>query len=252
MDDYAILVGLNQYGQHSGLDPLQGPIADVRAFEAWLLNPGGGALTGDRILKLESPPSGNGEQSDIYDAVDAVIRTARGDRLRSAPRPWARRLYLYLAGHGVFPTAAVWASTFDTALIASDWSDNLSGRYVPALELVAYLSGCNYFEEIARFLDACRDGVSQEPRPQSIPFGGDPDPQGRNSRIFIARSARRGQFAYEHSYPSDGGEVWRGAFSKAVTEGLLVAPRDSAGKLNSLQLKNYVYRRGPQLLKGGQ
>jgi hypothetical protein len=48
-DDWAIVIGINQYPKVVGASPLQGAVDDARKFKQWLVRPDGGAVPENHI-----------------------------------------------------------------------------------------------------------------------------------------------------------------------------------------------------------
>ena len=102
-DDHAVVVGIGSYPQ---LSALAGPVPDAEAFRNWLISPGGGAVPSRQARKVLSParlPADPMRATPMLSDVQAEL-----DRLQQLGLDndghAGRRLWLYLAGHGVAPT----------------------------------------------------------------------------------------------------------------------------------------------------
>jgi len=249
MQDFAILVGIKTYPKAAKLTPLKGPHHDLDRIEKWLLtskSAGGAGLDSKCILRLTETANtnGNAQLSDIKTAVLAVKELAKAQRPGES-RPWARRLYLYFAGHGVFPPQADHFNWFETAFLAEDWQPDLAGQYIPVFELSLFLMQAGYFEEIVVITDACRSKMLATVPKQSISFTLDPNPEGKVSRLLVCYAASPNEFAAEHNF--DGTD--NGVFTKALSEALVAAPRNASGQLTRAELKDFVSKRVPKLLE---
>lgn len=171
--DYALLVGIDTYPKKSGLRALSGAQADIAAFEAWLKSPENPNSANTKITTIYPPP--DVAQRKIYDALSELL-----DEVKAAggERPYARRLYLYFAGHGSLPPYSGAMSRLEAAYFPSDWTSKLSGAYVPLTEVTFSISARFYFEEVLLVVDACREEPDEQVNPQSSPLQPDLDPGG--------------------------------------------------------------------------
>src|SRR4051812_36763407 len=97
-DDYAVIVGINRY--RPGIDPLRGAVNDANLFYRWVTDASGGGLNPVNVKLIVSPTEGGYEPrvSDIENEIMLFY-----DRLWNTGRKVGRRLYLFMAGHGIAP-----------------------------------------------------------------------------------------------------------------------------------------------------
>lgn len=244
MMDYAILIGIGTYPDTAQLDPLKGPHNDLNRIEKWLIKPkaeGGGGLDENNILCLteEGTQGQNASYGDIENAVTTVIASLSSHNSGGQIRPWGGRLYLYFAGHGMFPPPIDPFARLEAGFLPEDWRPALAGKYIPVFQLALFLMQARYFEEIVVVSDACRSAMMQKISPQSLNFTHDPDPTGNESKLLLCYAARHNEFAVEREF--DG--KFMGVFSKALSEALVAAPRNANGQLTYLELKNFIESR---------
>jgi len=99
--DFALVVGINQYAYPDYLEALNGPKNDVRRFIQWLKSPAGGNVPEGNFvpyLLVSDDVGSRPKWGDIVDAVGKLRDLSRGGETRIG-----RRLYIFLAGHGVGP-----------------------------------------------------------------------------------------------------------------------------------------------------
>src|SRR5437764_8120203 len=117
-NDYAVVVGIARY---PAWGDLSGPENDAREFERWLTAADGGDVPARHVTTLLSSkyPEGSRPMAvDIDDAFDKVI--ALGDAQGGQA---GRRLYAFMAGHGISPRLEY------TALLAANASQRRPGEH---------------------------------------------------------------------------------------------------------------------------
>ncbi|GAA5017148.1 caspase family protein [Streptomyces siamensis] len=233
---YAVVSGINRY---VSLDDLHGPVNDAEAFHRWLIDPCGGDVPEENIIRV--PASGD---TDLIDAVSAQPTADRIFRdfveinnrliatLESSPESWEQsRLYGYLAGHGTAPggtgCAVLMPSADELGLVnhvevqlLADWY----GRFGPFKEVVFFVDCCR--EEL--HLLPCGPPMLQAWRPDDLPS------------VVLGLAAERGQQALEPSAAADG-QPLRGYFTTALLDGMRAAV-DSAGRVTVPGLDDHVRR----------
>jgi uncharacterized caspase-like protein len=241
-DDWAVVVGIDGYPM---LKSLQGAEHDARAFHAWLTDPAGGNIQHSRVKSIVS--SGYPAPADVLDSkpiADDVYRAYKGivQRAKSRPdksRPFARRLYLYFAGHGFAPPS--WE---EACLFMANASLEALGEHIPGMELATYFVRSGHFEEVALFMDCCRERMLSapfHPIPLTVP-GAAP---GNRTREFYALAAPWGQLAREKPFPP---EPVQGVFTKAVLEGLRGKAATPQGTVTGTSLSSYVFQAMKRML----
>ncbi|MFI5453908.1 MAG: caspase family protein [Isosphaerales bacterium] len=151
--DWAIIVGVQKY---PGVSDLNGPENDAKDFRDWVVSPRGGdvppsnvrvILTSDyplfTTLKQARPIT-----SDVEAAFDDLYELVWPDRMTYNP---GRRLYIYMAGHGIEPQAD------HTALLMANAAERRFGYHILGKAYADWFFRSVSFEEILLFMDCCRD-----------------------------------------------------------------------------------------------
>jgi hypothetical protein len=227
-EDHALVIGIGRYPQ---LTALAGPVPDAKAFHKWLVSPKGGDVpkkqarlvvspTGPAADPMTAPPT----LSDIQADLDRLQqRGIDNDGVAG------RRLWLYLAGHGVGPTAS------DAALLMAN--AHVQRLYhLPTGPYLNWFRTAAMFEEVVVIADCCRDYIGRLP-PFAMPWPDAASP-GSDVHYFTAFATKWSRKAREK--PIDGGPV-RGIFTKALLEGL------EQGRGTAKTLTEFVGQRLPEL-----
>jgi len=168
-DDYAIVVGINDYDPRTNpLRQLQGCVNDAQFFVQWLLDPLGGGLDPSppkqsfkpdwRIKTFFSPaPTPQPDLGILLDfkptrdsIEDAMIELVRC--LRNTGRPVGRRLYLWFSGHGVTPQR----EANECAALMANAHEEAPGRNIPGVRFADFCRTAGMFNEVVLFMDCCR------------------------------------------------------------------------------------------------
>lgn len=238
---YGVVVGINKYP--GGYAELKGPVADARAFAAWLTAARQGGLPKEnvrRVITQRPFPKGLGDARPTKELIDDALwesYKALRSKLDAAPEEQRgelrrqSRLYLFVAGHGIMPGGG------DAALLDAkaelDRPVNLDlGRYLD------WFKRDGLFAEVCIFADCCR-GFELLAEPGSPGFGragNAPEPV----RFLLALATSAGELSFEDTSDAD---EWRGHFSYALTQGLNGAAADPAtGLVTSDGLIAYARR----------
>ncbi len=221
---YGVVVGINRYP--GGYAELKGPVADARAFAAWLTaaDQGGLPKANVRLVITQRPfPKTLGEARPTKELIDDALWESYKDlraKLDAAPEEQRSelraqsRLYLFVAGHGIMPGGG------DAALLDAkaelDRHTNLDlGRYLD------WFRRDGLFAEVCAFADCCR-GFELLAEPGSPAFarpGRAPEPV----RCILALATSAGELSFEDATDAD---EWRGHFSFALMQGLQGAAAD--------------------------
>lgn len=158
MGDWALCVGIGNYGSSSRLDPLPGALNDAKAMYDWIVDPQGGNVPEANAKLILSPePQVDDFPSPAADAVGSFLRAryrdAEASRQSGNGFTAGRRLWLYFSGHGIgFPDDGE-----DTGLLTAD--------AVPPLRDFPHIAGKAWaeafritkaFDEVVLFMDCCR------------------------------------------------------------------------------------------------
>lgn len=232
--DYAIVVGITYHDPE--LNTLKGPENDARDFYKWVISPSGGAVP--------PPPKDNAKlilSSDFKDAVEPTaqrVNDAINDLYKIAEESDAneegfkvgRRLYFYMAGHGVAP------SRDQTAILMADATKKNLDLHI----LGQYSADCMFdagmFDEILLFIDCCRETSQVPVLNRQLPerFAEKTD---HIVRFYSNASVWRKR-AREKQMPHD--NQWHGVFTTALLSGLSGAARDPGGNVTGGTLYKYL------------
>jgi Caspase domain len=236
--DYAIVVGINQYPR---LPVLHAALADATRFAEWLKLPTGGGLPEGNVKLIcgpeTLPPTGVDMVGPIQEQIDdhlSQIGVELNQRI-------GRRLYFYFAGHGFGP------SFDEVGMLMAHASQTLLKRNIGLARYRRYFREHALFDEVIFIVDCCRDragGIETAGPEFTVAADG---PVGRVLDLTIMAAAY-GEKAFE--VRSDNGTAIepRGLLTTAVLEGLQSPDAaDAAGRFTSLSLAAYVKRRVPEL-----
>ena len=242
----ALLVGINDYSGAKGVDDLQGAVADINAFEAWLKQK---PYLAEKVTikKVGHAKSRAAKRKSIINAVNQIDDHASRYKREHGVR--LKRLYLYFAGHGFINKG--WESEYfrENAFCPADWDEDIAGDCIPVVQLGYYLSRRDIFDEVFVFADACRDVMSLVVEMPRLPLS---RKRRKNSetKLILALAAKPEQVAREDHY--DLSNEHRGAFSLALLNALETAPRNQNGELDYLSWKRAVITRVKELLNPGE
>ncbi len=265
-DDYAIIIGLQTY---PGLSNLAGPENDARAFRDWVVSPTGGGVPDDShlpgdphlpneeaihlqlILSSNFKPFTHVRNAHpvvseiqnaflkLYDIYSQNSESGKGTRI-------GRRLYIYMAGHGIAPSASRAVNQYESALLMADARSLFYGSsyHIPGAYTANWFSINGCFDEIFLFMDCCRADESVLAINEFLP-----DDRGENAatRCYMF-STKWAKNAREKTMTSEGGTVVvRGVFTKTLLDGLsggatVPDPKlPGQGIITVSSLKGYVY-----------
>jgi Caspase domain len=237
--DYAIVVGINHYGDN--LENLRGARNDATFFRDWLVSETGGGLDPEHVVLILSEHE-NGNRTPTRDQVeDAMLKHVtryREDEERE------HRLYLYLSGHGITPADG----SDEVLLLMANAASHLHGRNIPAQMSANLFWQGAIFEEVILFADCCRSAGGAKAR---IPFSfaelaeeviqeGQHEQKPNSKVVGLAT-----QWSYEAReqklpHPDDRSTlVPRGRFTYALLDGLKRAA-DEHGNVTARSLEHHV------------
>ena len=244
-DDFAIVIGLTRYPHISNL---QGPENDAQAFIEWLRSPNGGdiiektdkkglvAPADQRIFQVLSSDANYGANGPLSEEIDERIRNLReAVELYSEDNPRPRRLYIFMAGHGLS-----W-KVDNAALLAAnaDYKSDRRNRHIPGQRILEWFRDAALFREIVLLMDCCRDDYAQSSVIENFDWTPVYSTWKDNVKYFIGFAARSGAAARERPLPQNG-DPQHGLFTYSLLDGLRNAGRDAQGRLMGTALKFYV------------
>jgi len=239
MEDYALVIGINDYPSYRGL---KGAVDDAKDFGQWLLDPNGGGIDphdSKKCIVIDSSPSPiKPLQQHIDEALDEI-----GKAVVNSADKHGRRFYFYFSGHGL-------GVTYDeTSLCTAIWSED-TWRFA-ALNVRAYynmIMESGYFSEVAFFLDCCRTRlVTAGGNGPQIRWTVRPDVNAGNSTSFIAYATAYQNKAFEAAVK--GTDDVRGYFTRALLAALRGGAALPAGGVPASKLKEYIESETPRLAK---
>ncbi|NQD92938.1 hypothetical protein HP532_09785 [Pseudomonas sp. CrR25] len=235
--DYAIVVGIDTYADTEFLEPLAGPKHDIQNFVEWLKSPQGGNVPEENIAPylLVSDELGQKPKSgDFVEIIGKLLALAPGDQRIG------RRLYMFLAGHGVA------ADLDDTGLLTVEATED-APTYVEGRRYANLFRGRAVFEEVVLVMDCCRDFDGELP-PPVFPFKRKLDTGGASKvKRFYAYATGFGKAAREKEFA---GKV-SGVFSHVLLAGLNGGAIDGEGRITGPSLERYLRKRLKDALPPG-
>lgn len=228
-DDYALVVGINDYPKYHSL---QGAIEDALDFAKWLRDePDGGGLE-DVHEVLSQPNPIRPIQEDIDDAMDKIFAKI-GDRQ-------ARRFYFYFSGHGLAHVR------LGSNLCLASWSYLHRNAALDSEEYLNLLLESGKFKEVIMFLDCCRVRlVNARGLPSTLGFA-KPAAQSGRARAFVGYASERQKEAFEAA-PDNGLSIRRGHFTRALLGALHGGAANYNGGVTADDLKSYLEREVPRI-----
>ena len=232
-EDFALVVGINDY---KSLDALDGAKNDAEAFVRWVRDPAGGDVPEENVeLFLSS--------TDTWaPTTDAIVGWMEELLARYSPgldQRIGRRLYLFMAGHGIGP------GVDDAGLLVPSTSA-LSVKYLPGGKYANYFREAALFDEVLLFMDCCRDHDWQLPE-APVTLRAKPDPAAAHKvNILYAFATGFGRKSRERAFEEDGSAVG-GIFTRALLDGLACKAATPDGRITSESLKRYVLRQVEKL-----
>jgi hypothetical protein len=221
--DYAIIAGITRYPY---LNDLDGPERDATAFYDWVISPTGGQVLPQNVWLIRTSDFKDPAEPTELRIDDAftelyLLAQKRGGVL-------GRRLYIFLAGHGFAQDLS------EASLLTANARQKLYSHHIPGRKYADWFRASAYFEEIALFVDCCRNIHKRAP-PKTVPFEESFNVEGQKVSWVYAYASQLGQASLEG--PSSG--FTHGLFSEALLEGLRKA-RDDQGLITPASLKNFI------------
>jgi uncharacterized caspase-like protein len=233
-DDWAIVVGVQHYpGLSNSIganDALKGPVNDAIDFHQWVVDPQGAAVPPAQarlFIQTNLPLSGSALPPltpreiisarpnilDIQAMLFEFTAKAAENRQKGLGQQVGRRLYIFLAGHGIEPGIAFPGIFPGPALLlanctAGDYSQHVLGR-----QLANWFYLCSYFKEVLLFMDCCRDNTWTTP---ARPLATQPCNGTDLGKYFYAFGAKWDRRSREQDF----GGVTHGIFTTALLDAL--------------------------------
>ncbi|MDC3958816.1 caspase family protein [Polyangium jinanense] len=246
-NDWAIVVGIWRYpGLH--LD-LRGPENDAKAFYAWVTDPRGGDVPASQARLILSsdfiPPEPRSaavaqpNEVTVAGAVTTILDEVQAKAEDNGPQ--ARRLYLYVSGHGC---QMLEYGTIDAnvLLTANATTRKFNHANIPRLVRACVVNPA-LFKQVVVFMDCCATPGPQTPTDPSgctreQPAGGS------ETQLVFMHAAKSDREARELDF--DGKPM--GVFTRALLMGLRGGASDEQGNLTAGALANYLHANMRKLL----
>ncbi len=270
-EDYAIIVGLQDYpgldDPANGQPPLAGPENDAEAFRNWVISSAGGDVpdgqngTPNHVTLILSRNYNNPPFTSVFDAkpVAADVENAfRRLRKQSEDNAAAgrglrvgRRLYIFLAGHGIAPETYGDKNGQEAALLMANVErSNVGASYhIPGAYAATWFCRNTCFDEVFLFMDCCRESALVQGLNQFLPPKGNAD----TAKRCYAFGTRWSRLSREHPMADEGNKT-RGVFTKTLLLGLCGAAAEpdpanpTQGLITVASLKSYLYQNMKEFL----
>ena len=241
---YALVVGINEYPDFP--PSLHGPLNDANGFARWLECSAGVpkgnihvvAVTDAQSSTVDAKPN----RIHINDELLTIINQVKS-KIATDPQRWPEtRLYIYLSGHGVSPSA------HEAALLMANVRRGMMGEAIPSGRYANFFIDSQFFAELVVFADCCRT------LQLDVDFAGPPFNLGGarygNVKTFVGFATGFGDLAYEPSAEDQTDpDSTRGYFTKALLEGLSWAVDTANNEINSTSVAKYVRSRVEDLTR---
>ena len=228
--DYAFVVAINKYQHADAWGPLVGPKYDAGEFVKWLRTIG--KVPGKHIVKIIRDDGRSPTYSELMSATRQLRKHAGVDE------PIGRRLYIYLAGHGL---ESIQQAVRESVLVTAEADEDMPMVYSGHRALNYFITAA-LFDEVVLFMDCCRH-VDRFGIAPSWTIKPEYDAAAVGVRTGIALATKVGRDAREQKI--DG--VVQGVFTHALLDGLRNAV-DRNGRVTGATLTQHLRR----ALKGKQ
>lgn len=228
-DDFAIIVGIDDYGSAT-FPQLEGAIADAKAFAAWVKDSHGGnvpAANVDPYTLLSVADHSRPLLSHVKLSMAQVLQRRPPGQHRAG-----RRLYLFLAGHGVSGDDA------DEACLVTVESNDALIESLPGRGSANLFFKGAAFDEIVLLMDCCRSIVPNlEAAVPGLILR--KHQNAHQVRRFYAFATGFGRTAREAAKV---GQQVRGVFTSELITGLTGGAADAQGEITTMRLKEWLLR----------
>lgn len=156
-----------------------------------------------------------------------------------------RRLYIFLAGHGITPARAASPNFEDAALLMATASAYAYGEHLLGYSWAEWFINAAAFDEVLLFMDCCRDVKNNVP---PIPCSLTPllDDRRAEVKVFCAVATELDSLSWEQDFGTPAQP--HGVFSYVLMQGLRSAGlRNAAGDLTGTRLASFLDHELPKL-----
>ena len=193
------------------------------------------------IYAPEPSTDGKPRRDEIEDLILAFYA-----HQNATGQPRGRRLYLYLAGHGVTPNAP---NDDDCGLVMAN-ALLLSLRSLPGRLAAKRVRRAALFSEIVLFMDCCRQVTGLVVADCGLPDVGDPQVAAKSPFLYgfaAGWAMTAAERLLPHPFDPAQDDLWQGVFTHALLRGLTCAI-DETGEITSISLKAFVRSAVQELL----
>ncbi len=231
-DDWALCVGISDYVAGNRLPSLPGARRDATRFFDWVTDASGGDVPLAQAKLILSPVPQNGESPQpvagiIGDWLDHRIRQAIKQDHDGNGLELGRRLYVYVAGHGL----ALGITNEAGLLVADADPPDVLGHFAPRV-WAEWLKAAAVFREVVMFVDCCRSEL-RKVEPQTLIYPPRQGPHGP-ARYLYGFAVANGLTAREANV----GGVPAGLFTSAL---LRILSDPTHRPLSASKLKHLLY-----------
>lgn len=230
--DYAIVVGVSYADPE--LNTLQGPLNDAKDFHEWVCSKDGGNVpTKQAKLILSSEVEGEVEPTAdrVNEAINELYQIAAENEQKEEGFTVGRRLYLYLAGHGIAPDQN------QTAVLMADATRAKLDLHILGQYSADCIADTGMFGQVLLFLDCCRE------QPTRVPLLNRKLRERSSSRRheivrFYGNASHWKMTTREHEMEHDG--LYHGIFTTALLSALKGAAANRDGVVTAGALHDYL------------
>jgi hypothetical protein len=251
-EDHALVVGLNRY---PAFKTLRGAEGDAVRFYDWLISPSGGMVAIRNVQRILSSDFPDADPNDVatwrppLEALKLEFRRhsdrAFANKAKTGSSRVGRRLYVFLAGHGITPARAASPNLEDAALLMASASAQAYGEHLLGYSWAEWFVNAAAFDEVLLFMDCCRDVKNNVP---PIPCSLTPllDDRRADVKVFGAAATELDSQSWEQDFGTPAQPY--GVFSYVLMQGLQSdALRGEAGELTGTRLASFLDDELPKL-----
>lgn len=255
-NDFAVIVGLQTYpgldDPAKGRPPLSGPENDAKDFKEWVASAEGGDVPEQNIslilsslfepVEIENLLQAKPAESEIAGPFEKLRRMSLKNVSEGRGTRVGRRLYIYMAGHGIAPTQYGNKLEKECALLMSnvDPTNMTAPRYnIPGLYTATWFCENECFDEIFLFMDCCRDTTMVASPNWFLPIKGNAD----NAKRFYAFATRWSRRSREAEFKGKMQGIFTKTLLLALNGGSAIPDpsNPSQGIITGQSLSDYLF-----------
>ena len=228
-DYWAVIVAIQDY---PGISNLEGPLNDAREFKSWVTSDQGGNVPPLQVFEVLSP-NPVPQPFDVLSAIPTGSQVQEAfERVHFSGEKPGKRLYIYLAGHGIEPASG------QPAILMANAAEHRYGYHILGRAYADWFFHASAFSEILLFMDCCRDNYPAA-HLSLVPWEDDYYPDSADNVKYLYTFATKwSQRSRERTIPP--GNEKRGVFTYALLEGLKGAASRPDGFVTAASLQDYL------------